>query len=56
MSSVKSNELIGNGTRDLPAYIIVSQPTTLPRASNIIIVNVTNIFTSVCVPKNYFLI
>jgi hypothetical protein len=28
----KSNELIGNRTRDLPACSIVPQPTTLPRA------------------------
>jgi hypothetical protein len=28
----KSNDLIGNLTRTLPAYSIVSQPTTLPRA------------------------
>jgi hypothetical protein len=27
----KSNELIGNRNRDLPAYSIVPQPTTLPR-------------------------
>jgi hypothetical protein len=29
----KSNELIGIRTRDLPAYSIVSQLTTLPRAA-----------------------
>jgi hypothetical protein len=28
----KSNDLIGNRTRDLPACSIVPQPTTLPRA------------------------
>jgi hypothetical protein len=28
----KSNEIIGNQTRDLPACSIVPQPTTLPRA------------------------
>jgi hypothetical protein len=33
-SSEISNCLIGNRTRDLPACSIVSQPTTLPRASN----------------------
>jgi hypothetical protein len=30
----KSNDLIGNRTRDLPACSIVPQPTTLPRAGN----------------------
>jgi hypothetical protein len=29
----KSNDLIGNRTRDLPACSIVPQPTTLPRAT-----------------------
>jgi hypothetical protein len=29
---LESNELIGNRTRDLPAYGIVPQSTTLPRA------------------------
>jgi hypothetical protein len=29
----KSNELIGNRTRDLPAYSTVPESTTLPRAS-----------------------
>jgi hypothetical protein len=33
----KSNVLIGNRTRDLPAYSIVHQPTTLPRDPIIII-------------------
>jgi hypothetical protein len=28
----RSNDLIGNRTRDLPACSIVSQPTTLPHA------------------------
>jgi hypothetical protein len=28
----KSNDLIGNRTRDLPACSILPQPTTLPRA------------------------
>jgi hypothetical protein len=28
----KFNELIGNRTRDLPVFSIVSQPTTLPRS------------------------
>jgi hypothetical protein len=28
----KSNDLVGNRTCDLPAYSIVPQPTTLPRA------------------------
>jgi hypothetical protein len=37
----KSNDLIGNQTRDLPACSIVPQPTTLPRAPN----NNNNIFT-----------
>jgi hypothetical protein len=32
MSIEKSNDLIGNRTRDLPACSIVPQPTTLPRA------------------------
>jgi hypothetical protein len=36
MSLEKSNDLIGNGTRDLPACSIVLQPTTLPRAPNAI--------------------
>jgi hypothetical protein len=27
----KSNDLIGNGTHDVPVYSIVSQPTMLPR-------------------------
>jgi hypothetical protein len=31
----KSNELIGNRTRDLPACSIVPQPTTLPRETGI---------------------
>jgi hypothetical protein len=31
----KSNDLIGNRTRDLPAFSIVPQPTTLPLASQI---------------------
>jgi hypothetical protein len=31
-SAEKSSGLIGNWTRDLPAYSIVPQPTTLPRA------------------------
>jgi hypothetical protein len=31
----KSNEFFGNGTRDLPAFSIVPQPTTLPRARQI---------------------
>jgi hypothetical protein len=31
----KSNELIGNWTRDLPACSIVPQPTTLPRAPSL---------------------
>jgi hypothetical protein len=30
----KSNELIGNRTRNLLAYSIVHQPTTLPLAPN----------------------
>jgi hypothetical protein len=29
----KSNDLIGNQTRDLPAFTIVPQPTTLPRTA-----------------------
>jgi hypothetical protein len=33
MSIEKSNNLIGNGTRDLPACSIVPQPSTLPRLS-----------------------
>jgi hypothetical protein len=33
----KSNDLIGNRPRDLPAYSIVPQPTTLPRAPNILL-------------------
>jgi hypothetical protein len=33
----KSNDLIGNRTRDLPDYSIVPQPTTLPSASQFII-------------------
>jgi hypothetical protein len=32
MSIEKSNDHIGNRTRNLPAYIIVPQQTTLPRA------------------------
>jgi hypothetical protein len=32
MSPEKSNHLIGNRPRDLPAGSIVPQPTTLPRA------------------------
>jgi hypothetical protein len=32
MSIEKSNDLIGNRTRDIPACSIVPQPTTLPRA------------------------
>jgi hypothetical protein len=32
----KSNDLIGNRTRDLPACGIVPQPTTLPRAPHVI--------------------
>jgi hypothetical protein len=32
MSIEKSNDLIGNRTRDLPACSIVPQPTTLPLA------------------------
>jgi hypothetical protein len=31
-SNEKSNDLLGNRTRDLPACSIVHQPTTLPRA------------------------
>jgi hypothetical protein len=31
----KSNDLIGNRTRDFPTCSIVPQPTTLPRAPNI---------------------
>jgi hypothetical protein len=31
-STENSNDLIGNRTRDLPAFSIVPQPTTLPRA------------------------
>jgi hypothetical protein len=30
----KSNDLIGNQTRDLPAFSITPQPTTLQRAPN----------------------
>jgi hypothetical protein len=30
----KSNDLIGNGTRDIPVCSIVPQPITLPRASS----------------------
>jgi hypothetical protein len=33
----KSNDLIGNGTRDLPACRIVPQPTTLPRAPVVVV-------------------
>jgi hypothetical protein len=33
MSSEKSNELMRNRTRDLQAFSIVPQPTTLPRVS-----------------------
>jgi hypothetical protein len=33
MSIEKFNDLIGTQTHDLPAYSIVTQPTTLPRAS-----------------------
>jgi hypothetical protein len=32
MSIEQSNDLIGHRTRDLPAYSIVLQPTTLSRA------------------------
>jgi hypothetical protein len=32
MSMKKSNDTIGNQTRDLPACIAVPQPTALPRA------------------------
>jgi hypothetical protein len=35
-STEKSNDLIGNRTRDLPARAIVPQPTTLPRARYIV--------------------
>jgi hypothetical protein len=36
-STEKSNDLIGNRTRDLPACSIVPQPTTLPRANSKIV-------------------
>jgi hypothetical protein len=32
----KSNDLISNGTHDLPACSIVPQPTTLPRAVDLV--------------------
>jgi hypothetical protein len=35
----KSNNLIGNRTRDLPACSIVPQPTTLPRAPGVLVIN-----------------
>jgi hypothetical protein len=35
-STEKSNDLIGNRTRDLPACRMVPQPTTLPRVSEVI--------------------
>jgi hypothetical protein len=31
----KSDDFIGNWTQDLPAFSIVPQPTTLPRAPNL---------------------
>jgi hypothetical protein len=34
-SSQKSDDLIGNRTRNLMAYSVVPQPTTLPRASKV---------------------
>jgi hypothetical protein len=32
----KSSDLIGNRTRDFPAYSVVPQPTTLPHANRIV--------------------
>jgi hypothetical protein len=50
MPTEKCNELIGNRTRDLPAYSIVPKPTTLPRASKCehkeIILNLSLIYWS----------
>jgi hypothetical protein len=35
----KSNDLTGNRTRDLPVCSIVPEPTTLPRAPKLYIIN-----------------
>jgi hypothetical protein len=40
-STEKSNDLIGNRTRDLPACGIVLQPTIIPRAIIIIMIIIT---------------
>jgi hypothetical protein len=37
----KSNDLIGNRTRNLPAWYIVPQPTTLPRAPYVFSTGIT---------------
>jgi hypothetical protein len=44
----KSNDLIGNQIRDLPAYSIVPQPTTLPRAPYMHILFELNICNFLC--------
>jgi hypothetical protein len=43
----KSNDLIGNRTRDLPTCIIVPQPTTLPRVPEIL-----KTFNTIYFPSN----
>jgi hypothetical protein len=43
----KSNDLIGNRTRDIPARSIIPQPTTLPSAPGIAVVQGWKIFSRI---------